>query len=134
MMACCRKCKHTGSFSYESGWSCKKHDFWIGINDLESLQKAFDCKDCQLSLNDLFKIGVKCGIISINYKLVKNSHVYNNIFSYTKQGDDSGKLYVNHPTDDLVVEYTVCFDDFPVYRTTDIEMIKLIKEGFNFQA
>ena len=85
-------------------------------------------------MNKLFEIGVKHDTISIKYKLVENSQVYNGIFTYTKQGDDSGKLYVKHPTDDLVVEYTVCFDDFPVYRTTDIEMIKLIKEGFNFQV
>ena len=134
MLRCCRRCKNTGYFVHESGWSCEKHGFFISINNLESLQRAFDCQDCQLNLNRLFEIGVKHDTISIKYKLIENSQRYNGIFTYTKQGDDSGKLYVEHPTDDLVVEYTVCFDDFPVYRTTDIEMIKLIKEGFNFQV
>ena len=51
VLRCCRGCKNTGYFVHESGWSCEKHDFFISINNLESLQRAFDCQDCQLNLN-----------------------------------------------------------------------------------
>ena len=43
MLRCCMHCIHAGHFIHESGWSCEKHDFWVSLNNMDSLEKVFDC-------------------------------------------------------------------------------------------
>ena len=77
MLRCCKHCRHTGFFVHESGWSCSKHDFWVDLNNIEKLKKVFECVDCELSLENIFHIGVKGYSISIKYILEENSEVHN---------------------------------------------------------
>lgn len=133
MLSCCRHCKYTGSFFHEIGWACKKHDFFIHMDDLESLERASHCKDCQLDLDELFRKGVKADVVSIGYVLEGNSGVHNGIHTYTRADDPTDKLYVKGTSADMVVGYVVFFDGFPVFRTNDESVVRLIKEGFNFK-
>lgn len=134
MLRCCMHCNHTGNFVHESGWACRKHDFWVNLNNLDSLKKVFECKDCRLDLDDLFRIGVKGYSISIEYVLKDNAHVHNDIMIYYKEGEHPRKPHVNPTSSDMVEKYVVYFNDFPVYRTHNPDVIKFIKKGFNFKV
>lgn len=133
MYRCCKHCNHTGHHVHEIGWSCEKHDFFVNWNDKECIEKVFECTDCRLSLNDIFKIGVYCNNISIKYVLADNSQVHNDIMVYYKEGEYPRKPHIKSTSGDMVVEYIVCFDNFPVFKTRKAENIELIKKGFNLK-
>ena len=134
MLRCCMHCIHAGHFIHESGWSCEKHDFWVSLNNMDSLEKVFDCTDCQLSYEEIFRIGVKGYSISFQYVLEENSEVHNDIMVYYKQGDSGRERHVRPTSSDMVESYVVYFNDFPVYRTHHADTIKFIKKGFNFKV
>lgn len=134
MYKCCRHCNHTGNHVHEIGWKCEKHDFFVNWNDKKCVDKVFECTDCRLSFSNLFQIGVYADDISVKYVLEEYSESHNEIMVYYKEGEYPRKPHVEPANKNLIVEYIVCFDDFPVFRTEDIEEIEFIKKGFNFQV
>lgn len=132
MLSCCKHCKHTGSHIHERGWSCKYHDVFISLNDLENLKKAFQCKDCELDYDHIFQTGVKCKKVSIDYVLKQPyASTHNGIHIYRKKDGDG--LGIANAPEDMVEYYVVSLDGFPVFRSDDIEKIKFIKKGLGLK-
>lgn len=142
MFICCRHCKHTGSHHHERGWTCKKHDVFINLNDYESMNQMFNCKDCTLGVGDIFRIAPYCNTISFQIVFDEYFCVMNNMGVYIKDDEkwDNGRykykgisfvdVYDTHNVDNThIMGYKLLFNDFPVFYTEDKKEIDFIKEG-----
>ena len=142
MYICCRHCKHTGSHYHEQGWTCNKHNRMVNLNNLESVKEMFNCKDCQLDIDNILRIAKYCNTISFEYVfdeyfevmnnmgvVIKDSEKWNHGF-YKNQGYSFTDVYeTHHVTNDHVVGYRLLFDGFPVFYTANKDEIEFIRKG-----
>jgi len=136
----CKNCKHTGCFVYEAGHSCELHDFFVDVNDFESIKKMFKCQDCEISIEKILQIARYASTISVQIDFDEYFQAMNNMDAYIKMGKGDQwqhnqyespleVLDVHDVENDHVICYRILFDGFPVYKTKDIEEINFIMKG-----
>lgn len=136
----CKHCRHTGHFIHEEGHSCRKHDFFVNINYMDTLKKMMECKDCDLTFERVLGHARYASKISFEIDFDDTFHVMNSMGTHIKKGqgdkwemrdyDSPLEVYDCFDVENThVLCYRVLFDDFPVYKTTDVEEIKFFIRG-----
>ena len=118
----------------------------VNLNNLESVKEMFNCKDCQLDIDNILRIAKYCNTISFEYVfdeyfevmdnmsvVIKDREKWNHGF-YRNQGYSFTDVYKPmEVTNDHVVGYRVLFDGFPVFYTEREDEIEFIKKGLGLQ-
>jgi len=143
MYVCCSHCKHAGHFTHEVGHSCRKHDFFISLNNKKAVELMFNCRDCELSIGELLRIARYMNSISFEVVFDDTFHVMNNMGAYIKDKDkwnhgfykcsftevyEPAKVDNNH-----VMGYRVLFNNYPVFYTENSEEILFILTGLGLK-
>ena len=143
MYICCSHCKYVGNFIHELGHNCNKHDRFINLNKLESMEFMFNCRDCELNISNLLMVARYMDTISFEVVFDDCFHVMNNMGVVIKDSDKWNhgfykcsftEVYKPNKVDNTHVKgYKVLFNNYPVFYTEDKSEIEFIQKGLGLR-